>query len=392
MNRKTIFLLLFLVSLVAGCITEFNSNLPDSDSGLLVVEGNIIENTEVDFYLSRTFSLNETAPPEGYNEIEVELCMIGSDGSKSQPALYQGKGIHRLSVGELNKDVSYGIEIKYDGEIYQSDLLTPLHTPEMDSISFIQREKFGEVNVRVSTHGEGSGSSYFLWDYEEDWEYYSDVVHTMFYDEKTEKFYEDNSAPYHWCWRYHKGKKVLVGSTESLRENRIINNTLYKHEATDQRFTYLYSVRVTQQAISKAGYEYYLDKIKANEGMGGLFTPQPSETEGNISCVTNPSERMIGFVDVAKNIVEQRIFISSGQISKRTRSKECSISEDEIAELKKVGLTNVDLYTIMRYRPAGYFDDRGNAVIESWYREDCADCRLNGGSKKKPDFWPNNHE
>ena len=51
----------------------------------------------------------------------------------------------------------------------------------------------------------------------------------------------------------------------------------------EDRFTVLYSIQVQQRALSKEGYEYYLNVQQQNEEMGGIFTPQPSEIQGNIS-------------------------------------------------------------------------------------------------------------
>ena len=74
---------------------------------------------------------------------------------------------------------------------------------------------------------------------------------------------------------------------------------------------YYTAYRVQQRALSKEGYEYYLNVQQQNEEMGGIFTPQPSEIQGNISCISQPERRTIGYVGVYKNISEKENIHSS---------------------------------------------------------------------------------
>ena len=50
--------------LFSSCVEEFNAQLPESDSNLLIVDGNIISDSTCVFTLSRSFSLNEEGIPE----------------------------------------------------------------------------------------------------------------------------------------------------------------------------------------------------------------------------------------------------------------------------------------------------------------------------------------
>lgn len=59
---------------------------------------------------------------------------------------------------------------------------------------------------------------------------------------------------------------------------------LYSIKADNNRVFHHYSTLVKQRKISRGEYEYYQEKIKINEEMGGLFIPQPSELPTNIIC------------------------------------------------------------------------------------------------------------
>ncbi len=387
MKKLQILLYTLLVWTASACVSEFNAQLPTSDVDLLVVEGNIVSDSVINFYFSKSFSLNEGTPPAGYDNIQVKLRIVGSDGFKSEYATYRNNGVHSLAIGKLNTDVAYGIEFEYNGDTYLSELSQPLHTPVIDSISWVQPEYRGDVSLRVSTHNEDPKASYFMWNYTEDWEITSFHGAYAFFDEKF-NIYLDYSLPIFYCWRKNSSKDILVGSTEKLTENRIINHNLYKKTPNDDRFSVLYSVVVTQQAISKAGYEYYLDKAKGNVGMGGLFTPQPSKIEGNINCITDPDKKVIGHIEVAQNATSYRIFISAAQISSFYRESCEEIDKDSINTLLGQGLTYQDIYN-MGLRPWIYSERDG--VLESMASRTCLDCTARG-TKNKPDFWPNNHQ
>jgi hypothetical protein len=381
----------FLLSLLlCSCVSEFNAELPASDSNLLVIEGTIISDMLVTFQLSKSISINEDlVPPEKF-DVRATLTIIGNDGSQTEPALYWGAGKYEIRVGHLNEDVAYGVRVEYDGNIYQSALTKPLSTPEIDSVSWKQPVKDGDVSFYVSTHSNESRPEYFLWNYEEDWEITANYYVTIFYNPLLDKFYLSDTDSLYYCWRKNRINKILIGTTETYTENRILNQLLYQQEPTGDQFSYLYAVNVIQQSIDKAGYEYYLNKLKTNEEMGGLFTPQPSDLIGNISCITDPALRAAGYINVVKNVASRRIFIKRAEISRPWAYSNCT--QELPPEL--ANYSPADLY-MANYRPVELLMPTPGSEYPSpanWSTVQCTDCTRNGGSKNKPAFWPNDHQ
>lgn len=395
-NKPCNYIVFALLSVLAGsCISEFNAKLSSSEVNILVVEGNIIANSEVNFYLTKSIPLSDEEKKDStdFSNVEAKLVIIGDDGFRSDPAEHVGMGTYRINIGDLNEHVSYGVEIEYEGETYRSALMKPLYTPEIDSISWKQSGKGADVSFHVSTHDtKNEGHSYFIWNYEEDWEFTSTFRPHVFFDPETETFYEDHTYPYYYCWKKSSGSEILVGSTEALTENRIVNNKLYAYESIDEKLSLLYSVLVKQRAITKDAYEYYLNKNKFNNEMGGLFTPQPFELESNISCITDPSKKVIGFVGVSMNTTQTRIFVSTEKITKKNAPKKCFYyTKSEMADI--VGDVPIKEYYFLGYEPLT-FDDEGNMdnLGFLWSESRCVSCIKAGGSKNKPDFWPNDHK
>ena len=396
MNLKVLFVSSVLSFALIGCVSEFDAKLPLNDIQILVVNGTIEENSDVSFYLSKSFSLDTCYVPAESSDIDAKLTIIGSNGYQSKPATNIGNGEYRIYVGKLDDNVEYGIQIEYDGDTYRSTLSKPLHTPEIDSISWVQPEKEGAISFRISTHDDTEGAKFLLWNYTEDWEITAEHSTTIFMGfgppPKGPGYYSESYPPYYYCWKKGASKKILIGSTESLKENRIINQQFYECDPADKRFSELYCITVSQRVISKEAHEYYQNKLKFQEEMGGLFTPQPFEVKGNITCTTNPSKKAIGYVETVKNISQKRIFVSREQISRPRINSDCELIRHENVSAYVPGYSiNVylDFYN-MGYRPAL----TPNALTHKpdyWTYQSCTDCTANGGSKDKPDFWPNDH-
>ncbi|MDR3217686.1 MAG: DUF4249 domain-containing protein [Dysgonamonadaceae bacterium] len=399
MNAKGLFGLLILTLLTTACVSEYNPVLPSDDTKVLFVDGSIIADTASTFHITQSFSLNENTVPDESFVNNANLIIIGNNGYKSAPAINKGKGTYQIEVGNLDDDVEYGLQIEYDGDTYQSALSKPLYTPEIDTFYWVQLEPLAGVSFYLSTHDDTDRAKFFLWNYTEDWEIAVYYPTSTFYDPETnEVTYIPSSNLYFYGWK--KNEASVLGSTESLHENKIIDQLLYYLEPEGDRFMTLYCVTVTQKTISQGAYEYYQQVKKQNEEMGGLFTPQPSELDGNIKCVTNPSKKALGYVEPLKNISLKRMFVRAEVFpnpliwSHEQRWQYEQYCEDHAYDndyLQALGFSYRSLYYhSLKYRPTG-------AIFEpylapgSWAPAICTDCREYGATKNRPDFWPNDH-
>ncbi|NDW11284.1 DUF4249 domain-containing protein [Bacteroides sp. 214] len=389
MKKIIYFIPLFILLMISSCISEFNASLPESDENILVVEGNIHSDSIISFYFSKSFSLEEDYLPGGYNDVEVKLHVVGDNGYRSEQATYVGNGEHLIYIPPLEESVAYGIEFQYEGDTYQSTLIKPVRTPEIDSISFSQAGAGKEVFITASTHTTRDEAAFFMWSFIEDWEYSARYPTSVFYDFVQGRYVDYGDFIKYYCWKKSKNQSIVVGSTEKLNENRLINKNLYSQDAQNERFSILYSTRVVQQGISKGAYEYYLDLIKSNEGMGGLFTPLPSGIEGNISC-NSASKKVIGYIDVSMNVTHCQRFISANEILRKPIANYCSeIESEEIAKRMNEWGLSVEELIISGTHP--YFPEWGQPAL-FWTGIECLDCTRKGGTKNKPSFWPNAHE
>ncbi|MEP6584804.1 MAG: DUF4249 domain-containing protein, partial [Ginsengibacter sp.] len=127
----------------------------------------------------------------------------------------------------------------------------------------------------------------------------------------------------------------------------------------------------------------FFQKIKKNtESVGSIFDAQPSEIKGNIHCLTNPAEIVIGYVDVSEE-KQKRIFIKNDEVPGWGYNQFCvsAIIDNQPDSILRYG---IGLYPII---PTQFGPFGGILKFSATLDENCIDCTLRGTSERPP-FWP----
>jgi hypothetical protein len=136
----------------------------------------------------------------------------------------------------------------------------------------------------------------------------------------------------------------------------------------------------SQYVLTPDAYNYWLILQKNTQNLGTLFDPQPSQLAGNIHCLSNPKEPVIGYLS-ASSIQQKRLFIDNSQVRNwDTLTLECP--------LRQTDRNPVDFH-IYSYPDTlwGPYYFSGNTLYLS--KRNCLDCQEQGGTLTKPSFWPN---
>jgi Domain of unknown function (DUF4249) len=378
MNKLIIALVILLA---AGCKEKFLSPVPDIDSGFLVVEG-VINNGggETNIKLSRTTSLENT-------DIVKEkgaTVILESNNNITFFLSESNEGTYTINNLQLDTSLLYRLAIKtINNEEYYSDYVPVRNNPPIDSISWV-RESDG-VQLYINTHDPNNNTRYYQWEFEETWEFHSTYTTSLKYIIGPAPLYLNIGAEFRTpfdpqistCWKYNSSTSLILGSSAKLTED-IIHLPLIFIENGSQQLSVLYSVEVNQYAWSKQGYDF-LERMKKNtESVGSVFDPQPSELNGNIHCVSNPSQPVIGFFNIC-TIQKNRIFIKRTEVPDWAYTQGCFAPQlienhpDSITK-KAAGLLPTVSY---------------DAVISKFFaaQEECVDCTRTG-SNVKPIYWP----
>lgn len=371
--------MLLAVFCLSSCIDEFEANLPDNDLQYLVVEGTICGQSDCDFYLGRSLSLNPTAEElMGRKITDARLTVCGSDNSRF-PATQKEAGMYQVTLGELNSQQEYWIEIEWEGRTYQSTPTKPLQTPAISDLHFEQPRDDKQVDILITPITNGPGELlYFQWGYQENWEIVTPYESLWDYDQEKDEIVEATTLLNRgWCRDLNHPS--VIGNNVDFANNEIHNLRLISLDNMDNRFNRKYCITVTQRAISREQFEYEQLAQRQSDDMGGLFTPQPSELPSNIRCSDGQS-KAIGYIGVTLNAVQQRLFITSREVGYRLSRIPKILTDEEVNEM---GPDPFSLYgkgfRILTYDPMP-------GTIQ-WIERWGVDATTWGATFDKPDFW-----
>jgi len=366
--------------MLSGCITEYTPSDIDELANLLVVEGNITEGESV-IKLSRSVGIND----DTYNIVNVQSATVqieSNDGAVYSPSEVSEKGEYKFYIETLDTNLKYRLRIKVDNEEYESTFRQPLMTPPIDSLSFIKESKSSPINICVTTHGAKEQSRYYLWSYREIWETRANIYAQLGYVNGVLVEYNDITPnPAYYCWKYNNSNSLLLGSSDKLNENKIENKRLIEVDAADDRFSELYYIELKQISLSKEAFDYFTNLQKNIESTGSIFGPIPSEMQGNILCISGTHSHAIGYLEVSKTVI-QKTYVPKERRLYEPPIVDCvtPCAGDEIYQPE----SNSNFAPIYRGGSCGL------GLTYSYVR--CIDCRLSGGTKNRPDFWPNDHK
>jgi hypothetical protein len=417
MNRIPLFLKYALSAVIGlcvmtGCVDEYEAELPEGDSHLLVVSGTICSGRYSEFHLTWSVPLRQEADynyysslyssSSAYSEVQpvrdARVAICGTDGSvyecPEHTVSYDnhgysysfGTGVYGCDTPELNPDVSYYVTIDYDGDTYRSTPEKPIRTPDIESLEYFQKDSQSSVEVLLTTAEPDNPdqTTYCTWTYGETWEVRPLRQTVIYFDVSTmtrQYLTGDQQYPARG-WKFGHEESIISASTANYADGRFNRYQLLDIPRDDERVSWCYSNEVTQRAVSKTEYEYMKACLEAGWEMGGLFSPQPSALPTNIHCLTS-SKRAIGYVGCSQNVATKRMYINASEISRDLPKPgpfvEFDCSERDCAVMVQQGWI---LYL--------WYDNRigGGPLTTYWAYPADFDVRLHGAVTYKPDYMP----
>ena len=397
-NRLVKHLVLLFCFIMVACVDEYT--IPEKTAikyeAEIVIEGRILAGEESVIHLSYTTPIN--SEEETTDILNAQVYVIGQNGYRSEAAEFDIEDdCYVIDTRRLENNTLYAVEVTVDGETYQSEFQPLLTSPEIDNVTWQEHES--SISIHVTTQAEKNAPRHFMWSFEEDWEIHAEV--DMRGTDSIKPFYvkeqypdlTETRNPYLFCWMHDVSRNVLLHSTANLSENVIENMQLHEIGIENVRLSYIYSIQVKQWSLSDEAYNYYSILKRYTEEDEGLFTPVLSDYRGNITCTSHPNKRAHGYV-LASSVTTKRIFIYEKDF-KHMRSlyetPNCFARNRERDALSFAAVLNSYPWKspwVIMARDGNPWDQ--DALMYTWY---CVDCRQTiGATKKRPDFWPNDHE
>ena len=386
MKRFAVLPAVCLCFILNGCITEYEAKKLEDTENILVVEGIITEGTS-NITLSRSVSLMHAGGLSSFTYVDDAIVSVEcDDGTRIIADEHTDRinGLYVIQTGELNFDRKYRLKIEIDEfdcssveagvspcaskkYEYSTNYMSPVLTPEIDSVFWTKKTRGQPVNIHVATHSPDSEVLYYRWSYKEDWEIRSDRISVA-------------EFPYpYFCWGTLNSKSVLIGSAENTALGQL-TSIIAEIDPTDRKLEVLYRIKVKQNAISKQAYDYYANIKKNTQQTANIFAPIQSELRGNITCITDPKIQVIGYVDISTSTQYQQYISNSAGIYEYNRFMDCEdVMQDSL--LYNYGIIP-DYYVPHHW---GYDE---NINLRLFYIFDrCVDCTF-FGTTVRPDDWP----
>ena len=368
------------MALFSSCVDPFEPEVINSPDSLLVVNGFINSKGTTTITLLRTQNLTDLTAPTP--EENAQIFLEEENGSRT-PLMATGNGNYTVYSNDLNPDKRYRIHLyTAANKEYASEYVNVSQTPAIDAITW--KTQGNELQIYANTHNAEDQTRYYRWQYEETWEFTSAYQTSLVY--KNNEVTLRNDDIYH-CWKTEPSTQIILGNTLRLSQNIVSEQPITAVPASSPKLGRKYSILLKQFAQTPAEYQYWEALKKNTESIGTLFDPLPTQLTGNIKCITNANEPVIGYIG-AYSVEEKRIFISKKELPENWKTitgyEHCTPldtvdnnPEDVAAQFGSEGSIPV----------SELLSQRGPGVIGYLYStKACIDCRVRG-TNIRPAFW-----
>lgn len=380
MKRLNIFGWVLLLAVVVSCRDKFEPDLESTTASHLVVDGVLNTGTGgTTIQLSRTTTLDSRVQfvPEPNAIVTVE----GEDNSV-QPLFWNGNGLYASGGLNLTINNNYRLRIKtIDGREYLSEYVKARHTPAIDSVGYHKKEH--GIQLYVNAKDPSNSTWYYRYEFDETWEIHSYYFSRYIYIKQTNSVRDRlPGEEVYQCWKYGSSTGIALASSVRLQEDVIHEAPIHFIGKNSEKMSVRYSILVKQYAIDKPGYQFYEQMKQNTENMGTVFDPQPSQVWGNVKCITNPSELVIGYVSACE-IREKRFFISAQELDDWRFYQDCPSKNiaNQPDSLREFSYDVYQPYSALISTTTGAITHYVSAAKE------CVDCTERGGSLIRPSYW-----
>ncbi|TPG39431.1 DUF4249 domain-containing protein [Flavobacterium pectinovorum] len=380
-------ILFFLLSFFISSCSESYNLQTDTYEEAIVIEAtltNELKNQEIKITKTSRFEDEEVTVETGAN-------VIVKDNLNNEYLFTEKSGKYvSESAFEVVSGRQYSLEIKTkDGKVYKSSSETlPTVSPITDITPSVVVNNKNETGIQMNANSYDANrtSNYYRYEYEETFK----IVAPRWTSEravvtgpKNIRIDDDNDPAKKICYSTQKSTDIIVTSTNNLTEDRV-NFPVRFIKQDDYKIAQRYSILVRQYVENKAAYTFHKTMKEISSSTSVLSPKQPGVFSGNIRCISNVDEKVMGYFDVA-SVSSQRIFFNYTDFFPST-DKPAYISECEPMKLNFCFEANTtppcDGYTIISGLQGGgllyYFGSYVEAI--------CGDC-TKFSSNVIPSFW-----
>lgn len=364
-----------LLFMMMSCIEPYTPPDIESIGDILVVDG-FINGSDNAANVRLTQATKLSDGETSYPELNAAIILEEEDGA-TYPLTEEGNGNYSAINIPLQSSKRYRLRVtRANQKQYFSDYIEVKQQGSLDSITWQPSIRRDGINIYANAHHDDPNSRYYQWTYEETWEYTSGYYAAY---RIVDGAVFANTENLYYCWTSKPSSEINIASSERLTENIVRNYPLVFIPKGSEKFVRKYSILVHQRSLSKEAYDFWSQLKKTTENLGTLFDPLPSQVTGNMHSQTDPNEYVLGYFS-GGFVSKKRIFLELRDLPEDLRHivppfcpvdsipvNDISMQPDRLL-IGTYGMPFVEGYT---------FSEGGN----------CMNCRDNGGTNVRPDFW-----
>ena len=365
---------------LSSCVDEY---WPDVDKyeNLLVVEGGIT-NAPGPYSLK----ISKSLAIEGSEYIPYSGCIlkIFDDDGISETLVETEPGIYSTMPngiqGQIGKRYKLSV-LTPQGKEYESsyeELIKPVLIDDVYAeVEYHSNPGFDYPQVGYQFYVDAeetlNDTNFYLWNMEATFHYQSDFFIRWYYNGQVRDFHPIDSL--YNCWYTYKTKDIFTFNPTSLVSSKIKRFPLNYVNTETKQLTVKYSLLVNQHAIDESAYQYWNAIEEQNSDQGLLYSHQPYQIKGNMMNINDNNESVLGYFMVS-GVDTRRIFVDG--LDAPFYYTRCSINDGNYLAYRQLYWADPYLYPIYIV----LYEE--NRAVPG---QSCADCRQDGGTIIKPEFW-----
>lgn len=270
--------------------------------------------------------------------------------------------------------------------VFESEWLTPMPAPTIDGLTYSHHPEYKELWIGLSMHCHGS--HHFRWTFTETWEYHSDILTFYEYKPFLRTVGHFDGPTLYYCWSTVNSSQINIFSTVNQTEDRFEELAFHTIPLNNRRLQVLYRIKVQLEAMSENAYNYWYNMQQSSEGQGSIFAPTPSEMASNIHCISDPSIQVMGYLNAAVQ-TEATMYYDNSVEGFYKPDLPFERFDEKVSVHRP---DSMDFWYSHGYLPYQEIYESGLGIEPThymWAQGICIDCRKLGGTKNRPEDWPN---
>ena len=395
MTLKTFtFLLISLTILIHSCVDPYYPDVNIIDTQPVLVVLGVISNEDGPFKIRLTQSISLYTDPNQLNQdhpVDGADVYIVDDKGNDFKLNETTFGWYETDDKHLKAETgnTYILTVATpDGKQYESSPQYVYEVPDIDTVYYEEEERShfeneeliteNWLNILVNSDPSPEKDVYLRWETVETWEFHMPAE--ILVDHGPPSSVSGSYEPPSWetvtideenteiCWITKPTMKILVSSTVGYKDRKVTHFTLQSIGPPSDKLNIRYSILVKQYTINPELFTILKKLRDANVETAGLYSKNPGQIFGNITCCDGGG-KALGYFS-ASAVTSKRIFIMPGDhdIVRGSAYGGCGWTTSPP--------NGVRLFLYGNYGGSSVWSDNRY----------CVDCTARG-TKEKPDFW-----